>query len=316
MLSLRLPRRTTPRWLPRLQPRCRMPGLFLGLSRRPLTSRTGEAGISRIAANDIIEDLRASAPSAERSTLARAGSRLPALLAVCLRCSTNERRNSHARNREKAKHGEYHRTIHTDASATNSNTKHSSQTAADAPSIGYQSTRFRSGSVRTEIETPKVRARLSAVFDAFQLKRHLHRDRDIIDAAAAGGCVVKAPRRDLPCVVLPALPGQVLREVANVDSCRNSLPSSEGAACSCCAGQVAPPQTRQCLLPCHIYPNRSHPWMLDRGALPAARGTAGALPELIARRVCAPPDHEWHKSRGRAVLAPLAPQPDPSRRVL
>jgi hypothetical protein len=56
--------------------------------------------------------------------------------------------------------------------------------------------------------------------------------------------------------------------------------------------------------------------VLDRRTLLAARAAAGALPEPVARHVCAPADDGDGASQRRVVLAPFAPEPYPRRGAL
>jgi hypothetical protein len=51
--------------------------------------------------------------------------------------------------------------------------------------------------------------------------------------------------------------------------------------------------------------------MFQRRAFVAACGAAGALPELVARYVCAPSNHERHECHRPAMLAPFAMNPSP-----
>src|SRR5207248_2306127 len=58
------------------------------------------------------------------------------------------------------------------------------------------------------------------------------------------------------------------------------------------------------------------PWMLDRRALMAAGGAAGALPQPVARYACTPPDDGHRAGQRRVMLAALAPEPYPRRCAL
>jgi len=53
--------------------------------------------------------------------------------------------------------------------------------------------------------------------------------------------------------------------------------------------------------------------MLDRRTLLAARAAPGALPQPVARCVCAPADDGDGARQRRVVLAPFAPEPHPRR---
>ena len=52
---------------------------------------------------------------------------------------------------------------------------------------------------------------------------------------------------------------------------------------------------------------------LNRRALATASPTAGGAPQYIARSISAPPNHERHEGRRRAMLASLAVNPQPWR---